>query len=96
MNGFRYFVLFVDDYTRYVWFYLILFYGFLGLGCFPLLGPYNRNKLQFRSAPFVFLGYPESFRGDRCMDVTTNKVFICRHVRFDESIYLFFLYFECT
>jgi len=53
--------------------------------CFPLLRPYNRNKLQFRSIPCVFLCYPDSFRGYRCLDLNTNKVFICHDVRFDET-----------
>lgn len=67
-------------------------YSFLrvfGCLCFSLIRHYNRNKLEFRSAPCVFLGYPNSFLGYRCMDLNTNKTFVCRHVRFDESIYLF-------
>jgi hypothetical protein len=60
-----------------------------GCLCFPNLRPYNRNKLQFRSSPCVFLGYPPSFRGYRCLDTNTNKVFICRHVRFDEAVFPF-------
>ncbi|XP_019157558.1 PREDICTED: uncharacterized protein LOC109154150 [Ipomoea nil] len=58
-------------------------------GClwFPVLRHYNHNKLQFRSSPCVFLGYPPSYCGYRYLD--TNKVFIYCHVRFDDTVFPF-------
>jgi hypothetical protein len=35
----------------------------------------------------VFLGYPSNYRGYKCLDMTTNKTIICRHVLFDESAF---------
>jgi hypothetical protein len=35
----------------------------------------------------VFLGYPSNYRGYKCLDMTTNKTIICRHVLFDESVF---------
>ncbi|RDX65418.1 hypothetical protein CR513_55926, partial [Mucuna pruriens] len=48
----------------------LLDYNFLkifGCPCFPLLHPYNRNKLQFRSQECVFLRYSTSHKGYRCL-----------------------------
>lgn len=60
-----------------------------GCLCFSYLRPYNKHKFAYRSSPCVFLGYPVSFRGYRCMDLNTGKIFIWRHVRFDESVFPF-------
>lgn len=59
-------------------------------GClsYPLLYPYNRHKLQYRSTPCTFLGYAPIHKGYKCVD-QTGRVFISRHVWFDESIILF-------
>jgi hypothetical protein len=62
-------------------------YSFLkvfGSLCYPLLRPYAQHKLSFRSKPFIFLGYCINQRGYRCFDPQTHKVYISRHVVFDE------------
>ena len=44
-------------------------YSFLkifGCACWPLLRPYNRNKIQFRFAQCIFLGYSSSHHGYKC------------------------------
>lgn len=67
-------------------------YSFLrvfGSLCYLHLRPYNKHKVSYRSSPCVFLGYPVSFRGYRCLDLRTQKFFDCRHVRFDESVFPF-------
>lgn len=38
------------------------------------------TKLHPRSIPYVFLGYMPSTKGYRCLDPTTGKVYVCRHV----------------
>lgn len=58
-----------------------------GCLCFPLLRPYVSHKLMFRSKRCIFLGYGSSYKGYRCLDPLTNKVFITRHVVFDEKIF---------
>ncbi|GKE60572.1 ribonuclease H-like domain-containing protein [Tanacetum coccineum] len=42
------------------------------------------HKLEPRSTPCIFLGYPTNHRGYRCLDLSSNKIIILRHVRFDE------------
>lgn len=37
----------------------------------------------------MFLGYPASHRGYRCLDLSWNKVILSQHVRFDEEIFPF-------
>lgn len=37
----------------------------------------------------MFLGYPPNHRGYKCFDLSTNKIYISRHVLFDESQFPF-------
>ncbi|RWR76373.1 putative polyprotein [Cinnamomum micranthum f. kanehirae] len=60
-----------------------------GCLCFPWLRPYNKNKLEFRSRPCVFLGYSLNHIGYRCLDIDTGRVFLSRHVVFNERIFPF-------
>ncbi|GJV35108.1 putative RNA-directed DNA polymerase [Tanacetum coccineum] len=52
-------------------------FGYL---CFPHLRLYNRHKMDFRSTPCVFLGYSSSHHGFRCLDISTERLYIARHV----------------
>ncbi|CAJ2641560.1 unnamed protein product [Trifolium pratense] len=60
-----------------------------GCLCFPLIPSTTRNKLQPRSKPCVFLGYPSNHRGYKCLDLSNHKIFISRHVIFDENVFPF-------
>ncbi|GAA0164558.1 hypothetical protein LIER_20161 [Lithospermum erythrorhizon] len=67
-------------------------YSFLKVfGCrfFPYLKPYNKHKLQYRSIPCIFIGYSPQHKGYQCLHLPTGKVYISRHVVFDESIFPF-------
>ncbi|GKA53687.1 retrovirus-related pol polyprotein from transposon TNT 1-94 [Tanacetum coccineum] len=67
-------------------------YSFLrvfGCLCFPHLRPYNRHKMDFRSTPCVFLGYSPSHHGYRCLDISTERLYIARHVHFNEAQFPF-------
>jgi transposase InsO family protein len=44
--------------------------------CYPLLRPYNKHKLQFRSKQCIFLGYSSNHKGYRCMDPTNSRIYI--------------------
>uniref|UniRef100_A0A2N9GG32 Integrase catalytic domain-containing protein n=1 Tax=Fagus sylvatica TaxID=28930 RepID=A0A2N9GG32_FAGSY len=59
-----------------------------GCLCFPLLRPYNTHKLQPRSTPCIFLGYPSHSKGYICLDPTNHRIYISRHVLFNETEFL--------
>ncbi|GJW77100.1 ribonuclease H-like domain-containing protein [Tanacetum coccineum] len=58
-----------------------------GCLCYPHVDV--AHKLEPRSTPCIFLGYPANHRGYRCLDLVSNKIIISRHVRFDEDIFPF-------
>jgi transposase InsO family protein len=44
--------------------------------CYPNLQATSQHKLAPRSAACVFLGYPSSHKGYRCLDISTHKIII--------------------
>jgi transposase InsO family protein len=58
-------------------------------GCqwFPLLTPYNKTKLQPKSVPCIFLGYPFTSKGYVCFDPSSHRFYTSRHVLFNETIF---------
>ncbi|XP_071700417.1 uncharacterized protein [Rutidosis leptorrhynchoides] len=60
-----------------------------GCLCYPLIPSTKINKLQPRSTPCVFLGFPTNHHGYKCYDLSTKKIIISRHVIFDETSLLF-------
>ena len=60
-----------------------------GCTCSPLLRPYNSHKLQPHTKPCLFLGYPTYSKGYICLDPTTHRIYITRHVLFNEFKFLF-------
>lgn len=60
-----------------------------GCACFPHLGPYVTNKLMSRSLECVFLGYSLQHKGYRCLDPISGRVYISRHVVFNEKLFPF-------
>ncbi|KAJ1700890.1 hypothetical protein LUZ63_000669 [Rhynchospora breviuscula] len=57
--------------------------------CFPLTRPYNQHKLQPHSLPCVFIGYAMSQKGYRCYHPPTKRIFVSRHVLFNEQVFPF-------
>ncbi|CAL8151012.1 unnamed protein product [Prunus armeniaca] len=57
----------------------------LGCACFPHMVPYNKHKLSFKSIPCVFLGYDDHYKGYRCLDPFSGRIYISRNVTFDET-----------
>ena len=45
--------------------------------------------LTYASSNCVLLGYPSSYKGYRCLDLTTRRIIISRHVVFDETQFPF-------
>jgi hypothetical protein len=60
-----------------------------GCLCFPNLSATAPNKLAPRSVPCVFIGYPTEHKGYRCYHIPTKRVYISRHVTFDEQVFPF-------
>lgn len=58
-----------------------------GCACYPLLCPYNSTKLMFRSKRCIFLGYGIYQKGYRCLDPSTNRFYVTRHVVFDDAFF---------
>ncbi|KAJ9567550.1 hypothetical protein OSB04_003516 [Centaurea solstitialis] len=60
-----------------------------GCQCYPHLRPYNHNKMDLRSTSCIFLGYSTAHHGYRCFDPDTERIYIARHVRFNENSFPF-------
>ncbi|PKU65522.1 Retrovirus-related Pol polyprotein from transposon TNT 1-94 [Dendrobium catenatum] len=60
-----------------------------GCECFYLLPPHSHHKLQPKSKSCVFLGYSDTYKGYKCLDLTTNKIHISRHTDFNEHVFPF-------
>ncbi|KAI5343744.1 hypothetical protein L3X38_011620 [Prunus dulcis] len=58
-----------------------------GCTCFPHMVPYNKHKLSFKSVPCVFIGYDDHYKGYRCLDPISGRVYISRNVTFDETTF---------
>ncbi|PKU62337.1 Retrovirus-related Pol polyprotein from transposon TNT 1-94 [Dendrobium catenatum] len=60
-----------------------------GCECYPLLPSQLRNKLQPKSQSCVFLGYSETYKGYKCLNTQSNKIFMSRHTMFNEHRFPF-------
>ena len=60
-----------------------------GCLCYPWLRPYTSHKLEPRSTPCVFLGYFLTQSAYFCLDPSTSRVFVSRHVTFVENKFPF-------
>ncbi|KAJ9558897.1 hypothetical protein OSB04_013511 [Centaurea solstitialis] len=60
--------------------------NFRPFGCrvFPYLRDYSKNKFSPRSRPCIFIGYSTHYKGYRCLDPVTHRIYITRHAQFDE------------
>ena len=65
------------------------FFKSFGCACFPLLRPYSKNKFNLHSKECVFLGYASNSKGYLCLDPLTSRIYVSRHVVFNESHYPF-------
>lgn len=61
----------------------------LGTSYYPYLRPVSDHKLELRSLMCVLLGYSTNYKGYRCLYPPTGKVYVSRHVVFDEECFPF-------
>jgi hypothetical protein len=54
-----------------------------GYTCYPNMTTTAPHKLCSRSTRCVFLGYSTDHKGYRCLDLSTNRLIVSRHVVFD-------------
>jgi len=59
-----------------------------GCLCYPLIKPYNTCKLQPKSTPCVFIGYSPTQNAYKCIDLLTARLYVSKHVLFDETQHL--------
>ena len=59
-----------------------------GCKCFPYLRHHDQHKFAKKTFPCVFLGYSPIHKGYRCLDPTTNRVYLSRHVVFMKIVFL--------
>ena len=57
--------------------------------CYLWLKPYTKNKLEPKSCACIFVGYSSSQSAYKCFDPITHRVFVSRHVQFNENEYPF-------
>ena len=60
-----------------------------GCSCYLWLKPYTRHKLQNKSARCVFLGYSATQSAYLCYDNLNDRLYVSRHVTFDENTFPF-------
>jgi len=60
-----------------------------GCECWPLLRPYNSSKLSFRSTSYVFIGYSKNHLDYKCLHHSSGRIYIARHVVFNENHFPF-------
>ncbi|KAK9060122.1 hypothetical protein SSX86_020826 [Deinandra increscens subsp. villosa] len=65
--------------------------NFRTFGCqvFPYLRDYAAHKLAPRSLACIFMGYCSQYKGYKCLEPLSSRVYITRHARFNESMFPF-------
>jgi hypothetical protein len=58
-----------------------------GCACYPNASATGPHKLSPRSTRCLFLGYSPDQKGYHCLDLTSHRIIISRHVVFDEDVF---------
>jgi hypothetical protein len=58
-----------------------------GCACYPNTSATAPHKLSPRSTRCLFLGYSPDYKGYRCLDLTSHRIIISRHVVFDDDVF---------
>ena len=68
------------------------FFKIFGCACYPLMRPFSKNKLNFRSDICLFLGCSPQYKGYVCVS-NEGKTYITQHVVFNESLFQYSQFF---
>lgn len=60
-----------------------------GCRCYHLINARFRNKFDPKSVESIFLGYFVQHKGYGCLDPKTNKIYLSRNDKFDETSFPF-------
>jgi hypothetical protein len=52
--------------------------------CYPLLSLFGRSTLEYKSVCCVFIGHSTNHKGYCCLEPHSGRLFISRHVKFNE------------
>ncbi|KAJ9546918.1 hypothetical protein OSB04_019461 [Centaurea solstitialis] len=57
--------------------------SFRVFGCqvFPYLQDYSKHKLAPQSISCIFIGYSLQYKGYKCLDPSTSRIYVTRHAR---------------
>jgi hypothetical protein len=58
-----------------------------GCACYHLLRPYFTHKLSFHNKQCIFPGYSSNHGGYKCLDLISKRIYVSRHVIFDEGLF---------
>lgn len=67
----------------------MIIFGILVAGVIQTFLPQFLTNSPPRSTECIFLGYPDEHKGYQCLDLSTNRIIISRHVVFDEDTFPF-------
>ncbi|KAL2475264.1 Retrovirus-related pol polyprotein from transposon tnt 1-94 [Abeliophyllum distichum] len=59
-----------------------------GCACYPCLRPYQKHKFDFHTQRCVYLGPSTSHKGFKCLS-SNGRIYVSRHVVFDENSFSF-------
>ena len=68
------------------------FLKLFGCACYPFLRPYSKHKFNFHTQKCIMIGYSPIHKSYKCL-TPTRKIYIARHVRFNEFEFSFYEFF---
>ena len=60
-----------------------------GCLCYPWLGLYTAHKMEDKSTPCIFIDYSPTQSKYLCLQLSTGRIYVSQHVRFDERTFPF-------
>ena len=67
-----------------------------GCSCYVYISEQHRDKLDYKSVKYIFLGYSKIQKGYKCYDPKRKETYVSRDVQFFESIPYYANKDDCT